>query len=343
MCHSCEIGNSKGLLGNEKASQGYDSEMKFSTNKVRKSNIIFYSNIHIKTTTVFSLYQSTLFKSLTAKPAAGAYFCRNPSHHHMKKLFFLADLFSLTACKNEDKPADIPPANAPKSMSYSIVGTYPHDTSSYTQGLLIYNGELYEGTGNYGKSKLKKVDLKTGKSQQEISLDPKFFGEGVTILNDTIYQLTWKEKTVFVYALKDFKKIKEFSIDIEGWGLTTDGKSLIASNGSGDLFYYEPSTFKLTKTQTVTEAGSPTFNLNELEYIDGFVYANQYTYPYIFKINPNTGEIVAKADLTQMWDRAKALDPNAEVPNGIAYDPAAKKIYITGKWWPELYEVQFGQ
>jgi len=262
----------------------------------------------------------------------------------MKKIFFIATLSFFVACKNEDKPGTVtPPANAPKSMSYSIVATYPHDTSSYTQGLLIYNGVMYEGTGNYGKSKLKMVDLKTGKSQQEISLDKKFFGEGVTILNDTIYQLTWKEKTVFVYLLKDLKKIKEFPIEIEGWGLTTDGKNLIASNGSGDLFYYEPSSFKLVKTQTVTEAGSPSFNLNELEYIDGYVYANQYTYPYIFKINPGTGEIEAKADLTQMWDRIKAIDPDAEVPNGIAYDAAAKKIYITGKWWPELYEVQFGQ
>ncbi|MBL7724622.1 MAG: glutaminyl-peptide cyclotransferase [Chitinophagaceae bacterium] len=261
----------------------------------------------------------------------------------MKKIFFLATLFSLMACKNEDKPVDTPPANAPKSMSYSIVGTYPHDTSSYTQGLLIYNGELYEGTGLEKKSKLMKVDLKTGKAIKSISLSDEYFGEGVTILNDTVYQLTYKNKKVFVYTLSDFKKIKEFTVDFEGWGLTNDGKNLIVSTGSGDLFFYDPSTFKLIKTQTVTEAGSPTFNLNELEYIEGFVYANQYTYPYIFKINPSTGEIVAKADLTQMWQRAKAIDPNAEVPNGIAYDSATKKIYITGKWWPELYEVQFGQ
>lgn len=262
----------------------------------------------------------------------------------MKKLLFIAALSGFIACKNKDKEdPNKPDPNAPKLMSYSIISTYPHDTSSYTQGLLIYKGAIYEGTGNYGFSKLKKVDVTTGKTLQEISLDKKFFGEGVTILNDTLYQLTWKEKKVFVYTLKDLKKVKEFDVDIEGWGLTTDGKNLIVSTGSSDLFYYDPATFKLLKAQTVTDSGSPSFNLNELEYIDGFVYANQYTYPYIFKINPNTGEIVAKADLTQMWDRAKALDPNAEVPNGIAYDPAAKKIYITGKWWPELYEVQFGQ
>src|SRR5258705_3804802 len=182
----------------------------------------------------------------------------------MRKLFSVALLICLVACKNKDSdhPNDgkIPP-DAPKSMTHSIVGTYPHDTSSYTQGLIIYKGDMYEGTGdprNQGSSKLMKVDLKTGKALQSISLDAKYFGEGVTILNDTVYQLTWQNKVVFVYTLKDFKKIKEFKIDTEGWGLTTDGKSLIVSTGGSDLFYYEPSTFKLLKTQTVTEEGNPT-------------------------------------------------------------------------------------
>lgn len=262
----------------------------------------------------------------------------------MKRILALAFIISLASCKNEDgKEPDEPKPDAPKSIGYSIINTYPHDTSSYTQGLLIYKGELYEGTGNYGFSKLRKVDLKTGKAIQEISLDSMYFGEGVTILNDTIYQLTWKEKKVFVYTLKDFKKVKEFSIDTEGWGLTTDGKNLIVSTGGSDLYFYDPANFQLIKTQTVTDAGSPSFNLNELEFIDGFVYANQYQYPYVFKINPETGQIVAKIDLNKMWDRVKAIDPHAEVPNGIAYDSATKKIYVTGKLWPELYEVQFSQ
>ncbi len=261
----------------------------------------------------------------------------------MNKILFIAALAGFIACKNKDSEPGKPDPNAPKLMSYSIISTYPHDTSSYTQGLLVYNGDMYEGTGLEGKSKLMKVDLKTGKASQSINLDAKFFGEGVTILNDTVYQLTWQNKVVFVYTLKDFKKIKEYKIDTEGWGLTNDGKNLIVSTGGSDLFYYEPSTFRLLKTQTVTESGSPAFNLNELEYIDGFVYANQYLFPYIFKIDPATGQVVAKADLTKMWDRIKAIDHDAEVPNGIAFDQATKKIYITGKWWPELYEVQFSQ
>ena len=261
----------------------------------------------------------------------------------MNKILFFAALACFMACKNKDAEPGKPDPNAPKLMSYSIISTYPHDTSSYTQGLLIYNGDMYEGTGLEGKSKLLKVDLKTGKASQSINLEAKYFGEGVTILNDTVYQLTWQNKIVFVYTVKDFKKVKEYKIDTEGWGLTNDGKNLIISTGGSDLFYYEPSTFKLLKTQTVIESGTPTFNLNELEYIDGFVYANQYDFPYIFKIDPATSLIVAKADLTTMWDRIKAIDPHAEVPNGIAYDPATKKIYITGKKWPELYEVQFSQ
>lgn len=249
------------------------------------------------------------------------------------------------SCNGPSKPeTDEPKSLQPQAMTFSIVASLPHDTLSYTQGLLFYKGELYEGTGNYGESKLRKVDLKTGKAIREISLPKEYFGEGVTILNDTVYQLTYKEKKVFVYTLKDFKKIKEYNTDFEqGWGLTNDGKNLIVSTGGSDLLFYEPSTFKLLKSQTVTEAGSPAFNINELEYINGFVYANQYLYPYIIKIDPATGVIVAKADVTLLWDRAKAIDPKADVPNGIAYDDVTKKIYVTGKLWPEMYEVQFSQ
>ncbi|MBI5858745.1 MAG: glutaminyl-peptide cyclotransferase [Sphingobacteriales bacterium] len=264
----------------------------------------------------------------------------------MKKVLAATLLISFISCKNKNSNngnGGQKPPEGPKILSYSIVGTYPHDTSSYTQGLLIYNGEMYEGTGLEGRSKLMKVDLKTGKTLKSIDLDKKFFGEGVTILRDTVYQLTWKNKKVFVYTLRDFRKIKEFDADIEGWGLTNDGKNLIVSTGSSELNYYEPSTFKLLKTQTVTESGMPVASINELEYINGFVYANQYQLAYIFKIDPSTGAVVAKADLQSMWDRIKAIDPEADVPNGIAYDTATKKIYITGKWWPELYEVQFSQ
>jgi len=275
---------------------------------------------------------------------------------NMKRIIFLgAMLLSLIACNDSDpsktgKAATGAPAspgspvpNAPKSISYSIHQTYPHDTSSFTQGLVVYNGELYEGTGEYGHSHLLKTDLKTGKIEKQVSLAVKYFGEGITILRDTIYQLTWQEKVVFAYTLKDFKKVKEFSINTQGWGITTDGHDLLVSDGSSNIYYYDPSTFRLQRTQTITEAGSLSFNLNELEFIDGFLYANQWQAPYILKIEPGSGSIVGKIDLTNIWNRVKAKDPAADVPNGIAYDSTTKKIYITGKKWPELYEVALGE
>ncbi|MCC7400893.1 MAG: glutaminyl-peptide cyclotransferase [Chitinophagaceae bacterium] len=267
----------------------------------------------------------------------------------MKKAISLFLILLIVACKNKDKNDNeigTQQPDQPKNLSYSIVNSFPHDTSSFTQGLLIYKGELYESTGGEADNanEILKVDLKTGKVQKMASIDrKKYFGEGIAILRDTVYQLTWKDKVVFVYTLKDFKKVKEFTINTEGWGITTDGKDLIVSDGTSNLYYYDPSTFKLLKTQAVTEGGSLTHNLNELEFIDGFVYANQWQYPYILKIDPASGKVVAKGDLNDMWNRVKAKDPEADVPNGIAYDPATKKIYVTGKLWPNLYEIQFAQ
>ncbi len=236
---------------------------------------------------------------------------------------------------------DTPVGKPIATPGFDVVSTFPHDTTSYTQGLVIYKGQLYEGTGQYGASKLLKTNLRTGEHLKQLPLDNNYFGEGITILNDTIYQLTWKEHKIFVYDL-NFKKIRTFDTDKEGWGLTHNGSELILTNGSGDLFFYEPSTLKLLRVQTVTEAGTPSFNLNELEYVDGFIYANQYTYPYILKIDPNTGEVVAKFDLSRLWEQCRQQYPTTEVPNGIAYDSEQKKWYVTGKYWPLLFQIQFG-
>ncbi|HEX7845664.1 MAG TPA: glutaminyl-peptide cyclotransferase [Chitinophagaceae bacterium] len=263
----------------------------------------------------------------------------------MKKLLFAALPLLLIACKNNDSKGNGEDngekTEAPKSFSYSVLNTYPHDTSSYTQGLIVYKGEMYEGTGLETRSKLMKVDLKTGKSLQSIKLDDKYFGEGITILHDTLYQLTWQNKVVFMYSLKDFKKLGEFPLGTDGWGITNDGKELIVSDGTSNLNFYEPSTFKYIRTVNITESGGLANNVNELEYIDGYVYANKYQTNYILKIDPQTGIVVAKADLSKLSDTIKAKYPFTDVLNGIAYDATTKKIYITGKLWPELYEVQF--
>ncbi len=245
----------------------------------------------------------------------------------------------LVCCKPRDKPIVLP-------IDHIIIDTLPHDTSFYTQGLTFYKGELYEGTGDpdsLGKSRLMKIDLETGKAVKSISLSNKYFGEGITILRDTVYQLTWKQHKVFVYTLKDFTQVKVYDISTEGWGITNDGQRLIVSTGSGKLYYYDPSTFKPLGKNSIMEGNGETFNLNELEYIDGFIYANQYGYAYVLKIDPVASRVVAKYDLNDMWKRVKAVKPDADVPNGIAYDSATKKIYITGKYWPEMYEIQFRQ
>lgn len=231
-----------------------------------------------------------------------------------------------------------------KSISYSVVATYPHDTSSFTEGLLFYKGELFESTGLTGKSKLIKTDLKTGKPIKSIDIGDQYFGEGIVIINDTVYMLTYQDEVGFMYDVNNFKKLGEFKFaSKEGWGMTTDGKRIITSDGTSNLYYYEPGSFKLLQQQTITEAGSLVPNINELEYIDGFIYANQWQYPYILKISPATGEVVGKIDLSAITETVKAKYPFAEYINGIAYDTSTRKIYITGKWWPELYEIQLGQ
>ncbi len=252
-------------------------------------------------------------------------------------------LFAASCTSNDSTPEieqNVTEAQVPV-LTHAVVAAYPHDTASYTQGLEFYDGQLYEGTGNKGFSKLMQVDLKTGKAVKQVALNQKYFGEGITILNDTLYQLTWQEKVVFVYDAKTFQKIKEFSLNTQGWGLTNDGKNLILTDGGSNLYFYEPSTFRLLRTQGVTEGGSPAFNLNELEYINGYIYANKYQFNYILKIDPASGQAVAKIDLSDLVNRTASADPHADYLNGIAYDSAAKKIYVTGKWWPELYEIQF--
>ncbi len=261
----------------------------------------------------------------------------------MKKfwvLFLAPCLLYISSCTNTDTKNDDISTSTTPIMSYSVVATYPHDTSFYTEGLEFYKGKLIEGTGNKGKSRLVEADLESGKIIRSVSLDNKFFGEGITIVNDTVYQLTWQEHVVHVYTADDFKKIKEFTLNTDGWGLTNDGKNLIASDGSSNLYFYEPSTFRLLRTQGVTENGGPAVNINELEYINGFIYANQWQYNYIIKIDPNSGQVVGKLDLTDLVNRVKIQAPYAAELNGIAYNPDTKKLYITGKYWPQIFEIQ---
>lgn len=266
-----------------------------------------------------------------------------------RAFIYLILINSLFSCSNNSNSDNSNNSNSESgtnkvtSISYSILNTYPHDTSSFTEGLEVYNNTLLESTGNYRKSKLVQTDIKTGNVIRQISLPDKFFGEGISVLHDTIYQMTYREHVVFVYSAKNFKKLNELSFNTEGWGMTNDGKNLIVSDGSSNLYFYEPGTFKLLHTQAVTENGSNVPNINELEYINGFIYANQWQYKDIIKINPSTGEVVGKIDLTDLVDKVPVKDPEDAVLNGIAYNSTNKKVYITGKWWPTIYEIDFGR
>ena len=267
----------------------------------------------------------------------------------MKRLLaFTSIVLLLAACKNSasndgnnetGNTNTIPP---PANINYNIVASYPHDTSSYTQGLIWQNNSLYEGTGLEGQSRLMRVDIKNGKAQQSISIDPSVFGEGITMLNGKIFELTWQSHVVYVYDAKTFKKIKEFTWDHEGWGITHNGKELIISTGDSNLYFVDPETFKLLRIVGVTDNNGPMGNLNELEYINGSVFSNIYLTDYIVKIDPSNGHITGKIDLSGLLEKSgKHVDKEGNlVLNGIAYDSAKNSLYVTGKKWPLLFEMK---
>ena len=262
-------------------------------------------------------------------------------------LSFALLALAISACKNDNADdtgtATVPNAIAPPAnINYNIVGTYPHDTASYTQGLIWQNNSLYEGTGLEGQSRLMKVDLKNGKASQQVSLDPSLFGEGITSLNDKIYQLTWQDHKVLVYDAKTLKKIKELTWQHDGWGITHNGKELIISTGESNLYFVDPETFKINRIIGVSDHNGPSGNLNELEYIDGAIYANIYLTDFIIKIDPSNGHITGKMDFSDLLKKSgKHVEEDGNlVLNGIAYDSTKKSMYITGKKWPLLFEVK---
>lgn len=228
----------------------------------------------------------------------------------------------------------------PVLYTYKIVNTYPHDIEAYTQGLDFYKGHLYESTGQHGESSLRKVDLETGKVLQKINLNRNYFGEGITVLNDKIYMLTWRTGVGFVYDL-NFKKLKTFHFDQseEGWGLTTNGKVLFKSDGTEKIWILDPETLEEKYAiQTVTKHGIIT-KLNELEWVEGKIYANTYLKDGVVIINPKTGAIEGLIDLRGLRDKV-TQHPKLDVLNGIAYNPKTKKLYVTGKNWDKLFEIK---
>lgn len=225
-----------------------------------------------------------------------------------------------------------------KQYKLKVIAEYPHDRGAYTQGLFFSDGQLYESTGQHGESSFRIVDLETGKVQKKLSFDRKYFGEGSVFLGGKLYFLTWESKVAFVYDAKTLKYEKTYSYPREGWGLTTDGKSLIASDGSSHIYFLSPD-FKLERSLTVKMEGRAVRLLNELEWIDGKIWANVYLTDMILIIDPKDGRVEACVDCSGLLPK-ELRTPDTDVLNGIAHNPQTGKTYLTGKNWPKLYEIE---
>lgn len=262
-------------------------------------------------------------------------------------LFFLASCTENNTDSGTTKTTTTPSSVVP-TIDYTVVARLPHDVSSFTEGFLFYNQQLFESTGAPGnlpetKSLFGIVDLETGKIDAKVELDrTKYFGEGIVFLNDKIFQLTYTNQIGFIYDSKTYKKLGQFSFkNKEGWGLTTDGTYVIMSDGTNKLTYLDPNTLKEVKTLSVSNAGYAEDYLNELEYIKGYIYANIWTKNYLVKIDPQNGKVIGTINLSPLTEEAKIKNPTADVLNGIAYDSASDKIYITGKLWTNIFQIDF--
>ena len=276
-------------------------------------------------------------------------------------LLLLAAFFGVAGCdggartQTNSLPIDAAPpsnaganANAAKGSSgvtvygYEVVNTFPHDAQAFTQGLVFQEGALLESTGLERHSTLRRVELQTGKVLQKVDVPPYFFAEGMTLFGGKIYQLTWKGEKGFVYDPQTFEKTGEFKYTGEGWGLTHDADSLILSDGSDELRFIDPNTFEVKRTISVTDAGQPVVEINELEYVRGEIYANVWHQDRIARIDPKDGRVRGWIDLSGLLKPGETRDPEA-VLNGIAYDEQGDRLFVTGKLWPKLFEIKLRQ
>jgi glutamine cyclotransferase len=262
-----------------------------------------------------------------------------------------AALFA-SSCGNREPKA--PPANSlpehldagaapdldtPVLSSAVAVGTLPHDRTAFTEGLAFWQGRLFESTGLYGESVVRELDPGSGKELRRARLDDRYFGEGITILNGRLYQLTWREHMCLIYDAASFHKLAELTYDGEGWGITNDGRSLITSDGSEWLRYRDPASFAVTRSIQVTLAGRPIEQLNELEYIHDEIWANVWHGKIIVRISPADGRVVAVVDASTLVDSTVRSSASDDVLNGIAFDTASGSLLITGKRWPVIYKL----
>lgn len=262
---------------------------------------------------------------------------------NMKRLLFaiFLSIFAMACSSQPKRTTAVPQIVEPVKYTYNIKAVYPHDTNSYTQGLQFVDGVLWEGTGEWGKSVLQKVDLKSGRAEVLATLPKSEFGEGITVLGDKVYQLTWTNNKVHVYDLQG-NHLKDMRYVGEGWGLTSDGESLYMSNGTTDIYKMNPETFKREGKITVTMRGEAVNFINELEWIDGKIWANVYTTDYVVIINPQTGIVEGLIDFTGLL-KPEDVTERTDVLNGIAYDAEGKRIFVTGKLWNKLFEIEINK
>lgn len=229
--------------------------------------------------------------------------------------------------------------SSPYHYTYRVVNSFPHDPEAFTQGLVFENGTLFEGTGLYRQSTLREVELETGVVLRSLSLDSQYFDEGITIYNDQVVQLTWRSNTGFVYDKDSFELLQTFSYSTEGWGITYDGVHLIVSDGTSTLYFWDPVTFEEIGRIEVRDQYGPVSRLNELEYVGGEVFANVWYTDLIARINPHTGRVTGWIDLEGLLESEQGVG-SAGVLNGIAYDAENDRLFVTGKRWPKLFEIE---
>ena len=254
----------------------------------------------------------------------------------IKRAFFLALTLAIVTLNMASCQSTV------KKLSPEIINVYPHDSAAFTQGLLHYDGKLYESTGLNGQSSLREVELETGEVLRLFPLGDEYFAEGLERINDKLIQITWQSGVAFLYDLKTFQREKVFNYEGQGWGICYDGEQLYMSDGSAKLFTRNAETFELIDSFTVSQNGNPIKDLNELECVDGFIYANVWHTDRILKINKENGNVVAEVDASSLLtaEERRGLSREA-VLNGIAYDAEKESFFITGKLWPSLFEVKF--
>ncbi|HEX8429801.1 MAG TPA: glutaminyl-peptide cyclotransferase [Longimicrobium sp.] len=245
---------------------------------------------------------------------------------------------ALGACPGTGDANDTEIVAGAPTQPARAVRSYPHDPTAFTQGLVFRNGELLESTGRFGESSLRRVKLETGEVLQQVAVPKEYFAEGLAVIGDRAFQLTWQNGVGFIYDLTTFQRTGTFAYQGEGWGLTTDGTSLILSDGSSVLRFLDPATFAVTRTVEVQDGGNFVDQLNELEWVRGEIWANVWHKDVIARIDPRDGRVRGWLDVGQLLPEATARDPEA-VPNGIAYDPATGRLFVTGKLWSRLFEI----